>query len=377
MRVLFTTAPLSGHFFPLVPLAWACRAAGHEVLVATAASYVPSVVRAGLPAAATAPPADFVELAAETTPELGVPGADVREVERRLRYGHGMVFGEMAASGLPGMTELIGQWYPDIIVSDRAEFAGPVAGARHDIPIVQLHWGVAELPEYRLGAEAVLGERLPDPTWVLDPWPRVLRLPHALPHHGIRHVPYNGDAPVPGWMLAPRAKPRICLTMGTLVPHIDVRGLAPLISETLENLADLGFDPVLVADEKAVAAWEPLPSVAEHVGRMPLSEVLRASDAVIHHGGQGTSLTALAAGLPQLVLPQFADQFENAAAIVRSGAGIRLRPEEISPETLAKGCLRLLENVSFGEGAASAAAAVAAQPSPAEIATSLEAIKDS
>ena len=43
MRILFTTAPLSGHYFPLVPLAWACRSIGHEVLVATSGHYVGTV----------------------------------------------------------------------------------------------------------------------------------------------------------------------------------------------------------------------------------------------------------------------------------------------------------------------------------------------
>ena len=35
MRVLFVVTPGVGHLFPMVPLAWALRAAGHEVLIAT------------------------------------------------------------------------------------------------------------------------------------------------------------------------------------------------------------------------------------------------------------------------------------------------------------------------------------------------------
>lgn len=34
MRALFTTTPGLGHLFPMVPLAWAFRCAGHQVLVA-------------------------------------------------------------------------------------------------------------------------------------------------------------------------------------------------------------------------------------------------------------------------------------------------------------------------------------------------------
>ncbi|MEU3908904.1 hypothetical protein AB0F20_34740, partial [Streptomyces goshikiensis] len=36
MRILFTTWAAPSHLFPLVPLAWAARVAGHEVLLAVA-----------------------------------------------------------------------------------------------------------------------------------------------------------------------------------------------------------------------------------------------------------------------------------------------------------------------------------------------------
>ena len=41
MRVLFSTTPLDGHFRPLLPLARALRARGHEIAFATAASWHP------------------------------------------------------------------------------------------------------------------------------------------------------------------------------------------------------------------------------------------------------------------------------------------------------------------------------------------------
>ena len=48
MRALFIASPGVGHAFPMVPLAWALRADGHEVLVATAADGL-AVAQAGLP----------------------------------------------------------------------------------------------------------------------------------------------------------------------------------------------------------------------------------------------------------------------------------------------------------------------------------------
>src|ERR1051326_6254359 len=53
MRVLITTVPQVGHFFPMVPLAWSLRCAGDEVLVPSPAEEFCDRARAaGLPVAA-------------------------------------------------------------------------------------------------------------------------------------------------------------------------------------------------------------------------------------------------------------------------------------------------------------------------------------
>ena len=51
MRIVLTTSALEGHFFPMVPLAWALRAAGHEVLVNAPANFTPTITSTGLYAA--------------------------------------------------------------------------------------------------------------------------------------------------------------------------------------------------------------------------------------------------------------------------------------------------------------------------------------
>ncbi len=48
--------------------------------------------------------------------------------------------------------------------------------------------------------------------------------------------------------------------------------------------------------------------------------------AIVHHGGVGTTALALAAGTPQLVVPLFDDQPDNAARVQRLGVGFRLAP---------------------------------------------------
>jgi UDP:flavonoid glycosyltransferase YjiC (YdhE family) len=48
---------------------------------------------------------------------------------------------------------------------------------------------------------------------------------------------------------------------------------------------------------------------------------LERADLVVCHGGSGTTLAALAAGVPLVMVPLFADQFENARRITATRAG--------------------------------------------------------
>ncbi|MGH3756311.1 glycosyltransferase [Actinophytocola sp.] len=365
MRILFTTVPLPGHFFPLVPLAWACRAMGHDVLVATSEDFVPEVLRSGLAATSVGPVASCVGLTAGGDPD--------RLAERR--YANGRVFARIAADDLPGTLSLVDSWRPDLVVSERVETAGLVAAATFAVPAVELHWGVAPLAEYRSAAAdhlaadlAALGlPALPLPALVLNPWPPSLRPAYASGQRSMLNVPYDGDSRVPSWVWRPREEPRVCLTLGTVLPRLCGDGGSETLVPIVERLAGLGVDVVIAVDDKIAVRWPPLPSAVRHVGRMPLSHVLRACDVAIHHGGQGTALTAIGAGSPQLVLPVLDDQFDNADSVVRSGAGLCLRPEELTPGRVAEHCLELLHRPRFARAATELAAEVAAQPSLVEV----------
>jgi UDP:flavonoid glycosyltransferase YjiC (YdhE family) len=372
MRVLFTSVALCGHFYPLVPLAWTFRALGHDVLVAVAEDFVPEVLRAGLPSVACGPPADFTGFSASG--ESGQLAA--------RRYGNGRVFARNAARNLPGLTSIVDRWRPGLVLGERAESAGPVVAAMSGVPAVELQWGVAELAEYRAAAAdelaatlARLGLRaMPPAAGVVNPWPPSLRLPHARGQRRMRNVPYDGQALVPGWVWEPRSRPRVCLTLGTVLPRLGLDGMTELVIPVLRELGRLGVDVVVAVDDAVAATLPPLPAAAVHVGRMPLSHVLRACDVAIHHGGQGTALTALGAGNPQLVLPVFDDQLDNAEAVVEGGAGLRLRPDEVDAKAVAGCCAELLERPAFADAAADVAAEIAAQPSLAGVAGELAAL---
>ncbi|MEU4806635.1 nucleotide disphospho-sugar-binding domain-containing protein [Actinosynnema sp. NPDC023587] len=371
MRVLFTTVALPGHFFPLVPLAWACQALGYEVLVVTSDHFADSVVRSGLPVATSGTAPRFVDLA--PTPRADGPS-------ERVRLSHGRAFGALADHALAGTSSLVASWRPDVVVAERAEFAGPLAAADHDVPAVEYHWGAATLAEYRSGAEEALAatlERrgltgLPDPALVLNPWPRSLHLPEMAHHRSARYVPYNGDARLPAWLFRPRSAPRVIITLGTLLPQFGPNGVREVVLPLLEQVARHGVDIVVAVDDAVAADWPALPAQVSHVGRLPMAQVLQACDALVHHGGQGTALTGLHAGKPQLVLPHIDDQWGNADAVVRSGSGLSFAPHEAGPDAIAERCVELVRTPAYTSAALDVAAEMAGQPGLTEVVESLE-----
>ena len=111
-----------------------------------------------------------------------------------------------------------------------------------------------------------------------------------------------------------------------------------------------------------------------HVERyIPQSELLPRCDLVISHGGSGTLLGALSAGVPIVAVPQGADQFLNAEAIVRAGIGLRIMPAESSPATVRDRVGRVLEEGHFALAARAIAVEIAGLPTPAMVVPRLEA----
>jgi UDP:flavonoid glycosyltransferase YjiC (YdhE family) len=79
--------------------------------------------------------------------------------------------------------------------------------------------------------------------------------------------------------------------------------------------------------------------------------VLPLCTAVISHAGAGTMLGALCFGLPQLCLPQSTDQPFNAAALLPTGAGLALAPEELTADAVASAVGDLMHAPAFREAA--------------------------
>lgn len=377
MRVLITTAPLHGHLFPLVPLAWALRAAGHDVLVATPENFVAEVVAAGLPAVPSAAPVGFAEFMQHDRAGNPVtPPAD--PVARRASSGR--AWGRLAARTLTGTLDLVARWRPDIVLSEPTEYAGPIAAACHGIAWVEHWWGLAVQPEYRPAAGAELAPELsglglaalPEPALRIDVCPPSMQRPSVPAAVPMRYVPHSGPAVLPPWVREPASRPRICLTLGSMLPRHGRRDFVGLLRAMVERLTSTGAEVLVAVEDGLARQWPDPPAGVRATGWLPLAQVLPVCDAVVHHGGPGSVFTALTAGTPQLALPQTADQFENAERMAGAGAGLRLLPEECSPAAVATACAELVGDPRYHANTAALGAENAARPSPAQVVPVLE-----
>ncbi|MGO4422802.1 glycosyltransferase, partial [Streptomyces sp. MCAF7] len=178
----------------------------------------------------------------------------------------------------------------------------------------------------------------------------------------------------PTWVTEPRAQRRVCVTLGrqTLVTN----GL-PLLRHVLEafdGLGDEAVEAVVTVDPRFRDQVGAVPPAVRIVDPTPLNLFLHTCDAVIHHGGCGSALTATAAGLPQLVLPQLLDQFTVGDALADAGAGISLdtAAAQDDPERVRAAVSALLTDEGPRRAAAELADEVRSMPSPAAVATDLE-----
>lgn len=86
------------------------------------------------------------------------------------------------------------------------------------------------------------------------------------------------------------------------------------------------------------------------VASAPHREVLRHAAAVVTHGGHGTAIKALVAGVPLVVLPHGRDQADTAARVTERHAGIRL-PRTAPGPSIAAAVDAVLHDPRFRAGA--------------------------
>jgi len=378
--VLFSSTSGYGHIFPMVPLARAFAAAGHEVLWATGRDACPRVAAAGL---GVVPAGLWGQSRAELKRRLFTAMLDVRS-EKRGGFIYPRLFGQgLVPAMFADLLPLARSWRPGLLVHEQAELAAPLVGTLIGARCVTHAFGgavpapfIQEAGEYLAPLWSEHGQSIPPHAGcftssyldICPPKVQTVSLRHASDVLALRPVLYAGEqsAKLPACLNGDR-RPLVYLTLGT------VDNQSAVLRAAAEGLAGLGCQIlVTVGPDGDPAALGPQPShvmVERYVSQI---DVLPHCTAVVSHGGSGTFLGALGHGLPQLCLPQGADQFRNAQGATDSGAGLSLRPDEATPEAIAHAVRRILVEDSFRAAALGLAEDIRAMPPPAEVVVALE-----
>ncbi|MFB8276854.1 activator-dependent family glycosyltransferase [Nocardia colli] len=409
MRVLMTSLAVEAHFNGTVPLAWALRAAGHEVRFASQPALTTAITRAGLTAVPVGTDHTHHEIVRDLGAELTGFYRDIdftgeRGGPRDRKAANSLLTATFYAqanndSMVDELVDYARWWQPDLVIWEPFSFAGGVAARACGTAGARLLWG----PDlFGLSREAFLADTAALPpelrddaleewlTWTLarhgldydervvtgdfsiDQMPEGVRLPSPNESVPMRYVPYNGVSEVPDWLRETPAQQRICLTLG-----ITSRDMAypNLISpaELFDAVADLDIEIVATLNEAQAAEVGRIPANTRVVDFVPLHALMPTCAAIIHHGGAGTWSTAAVYGVPQLVVAGMWDNVYRAQRLSDLGAGLYLPPHELTGSRLREGVLRLLDEPGFGAGALALRDRMLAEPSPGDVVATLEA----
>ncbi len=397
MRILVTAAPAIGHLLPVLPVAAAAAARGHDVLVATGIDLGPVIERAGLRHHPMGPPSlDAAFGRIDGLTEL----TGQRRVVRLVSEGFA---GMIADAFADGILDLATGWRPDLVVHEDMEMGSWIAAERMGIPHVVIQATAWRPPIRRIAASAQATIRarhgLPEdpelagqdgalwfttrPPTLRDSgirWPSRLRelRSDADDRLGARGPGARGsgtrgsggagnaEPELRDWLSRDAGRPRVAVTLGTVnADRLD------LFRAILDGLADLDVE-VVVALGRDPATLGAVPANARVEAYVPMSELLPRSAFVVHHAGSGTMLAALAAGRPMVLVPIAADQPDTAIACVAAGVAIRLDSTALAADDVRTAAVRLLDEPAFAQRALLVAAEIAAMPDATAAVTAIE-----
>lgn len=370
MRILICTHPAIGHFNPLAALADAAQGAGCEVLFACPPGFRQHVRSVGFDAVAMGDDWATRDLG-ETFPEFRAVALDDRN-----RWINERLWAELLPqSYFDGLCAAVEHYRPDVIVSGRAELAGPTAGELLGVPyavtsagrVIALREFLDQIAPARERWRAGLGLP-PDPDGrhlyrhlYISALPPAF-FPDALPDHHIVVSPESFSRPagddITDWLSDHESGPTAYVTLGSAYgyqfPH-----LFDHVTSGLE-----GVVPRALVTTGAAAGYQVRAShdclYVLSVDYVAQDSVFPYVDLVICHGGSGTIFGALAAGVPVLVLAdEQSDHRLNGRRCAELGVGAMLEAHDLTPRDLAAAATDLLADPSYRRAATRMAAGIA------------------
>jgi UDP:flavonoid glycosyltransferase YjiC (YdhE family) len=289
MRVLLASTAGKGHLGPLLPFAAALEARGDDVRTVV-----------------SDPPRD---------PRLDTVKDLPREQQTLFieREWFGRICAEAAR---PAIEAACDEFRPELILREPCEYASAIAAVRRGLPFVTVAITNAE---GEWGATAIAAPVLPDAVVdALRERPLLSRFPATLdPSPYPRTYRYAEEA-------APESTHELVYaTFGSEAARL---GYGPY--RALLDAVD-GLDVEVLLTTGEALDLGPVPKNVRVERWVPQKDALARARLVVCHGGSGTVLGTLAAGLPLIILPLFADQATNGARLARVGAARVVEPHEL------------------------------------------------
>ena len=375
MKILAVATPGTGHVNPMLPLIEAFLVQGDAVTVAAGEDHGNAVARTGADfrVAGRGEMEWFQDLQARVL--HGNPGDGIAS-DRINHYFFPRLFAEVAAPDMIDDVVALGrELRPDVVMFETYALAGPLAAEVLGVPSVH-HLISPMLPHdvSELGDDAV------SPMWRscgrstpgyggLYQGTTIQLTPPSLER---QTVPTGASlamrpAPAPATQPMRADPPCIYLTLGTFFggnTEVFRTALAGLAKEDIEVIVTVGAN-----NDPATIGLVPANSRVERY--VPQADVLPRCSVVIHHGGAGTMYGSLAHGLPQVVLPQGADNFVNGGLLARSGAGLSIGPDQLTPDAVRDAVRSVLTDPSYRDSAHKLADELISLPDPEEVAREL------
>jgi UDP:flavonoid glycosyltransferase YjiC (YdhE family) len=374
MRALFSSLPATGHFNSIMPMALAVAAAGHEVAICCSPMFAAELGRNGLA---------HLPAGAEDLESISGGGPPLGDPRRRLFMQLEVFAGRAALRMIPDLLGHAEEWRPDVLVHENGEMAAYLVAEKLGLPHASIGTGsLSSLPDRRVLLGPTLSTRRAELGLPRDPEAemlfRYLHLAFVPPrwdgdvvHPGTIHfIRYdNPDRPGetrPSWLDAPRDRPLVLASLGTLM-----NGLPGLFEAIIEAVADEPIEVVAAVgrDQDPVRFGTPPPNVRIEAF-VPQILVLEASTLFVAHGGFNGTKEALRLGLPLVVIPIGGDQPYTAERVEALGLGRAVGPSERDPGTIRSRIREVLAGDRFRRNAQAFAADMQALP-PIEHAVAL------
>ncbi|MGN8068491.1 glycosyltransferase [Mucilaginibacter sp. SG564] len=365
-KFLFVVPPFFGHISPTLSIGASLIARGHEVkwlgITPLADKHIPAGGEFIYPAAELEEHLDEINRILKRQDDgPACSGPEVMKLALEETYV------PFARIMMPGLSNFVDAWKPDVIINDCITFAGALCAHIKGIPSVT----TTPVPPDVMGDTANSAPKIFE--WQQN---LVKGLQQEFGVYGDEivihshklnmvftsqafagfdevspHMKFVG--PVKGrpnnaafdWeRLAKATTPKVFVSLGTLL--VDIR--KEFFQKLITAFAD---QPVTIVAATNPDIFEVWPDNFIVNGFVPQTELMPHMDAVICHGGFNTVNDTFINGLPMLITPIAYDHFHTAKLIENSGAGVSIRYKRLRIADLRDTVFELLQNPKYREAA--------------------------